>query len=97
MINKLNLYQLLFAALFILKIGDVGKFADFSWWWVFAPFVLGALHTFLSWVAKAMELPEKLRDEIGITYLDVVRRRATRKALKSLQKEQEEAWRKRAK
>ena len=95
MINKLNVYQVLFAALLLLKIGEVGKFADFSWWVVFAPYMLGCLHSLLMWTFHLMEIPDKFRQEAGIIYLDTIRKRATKRALKRIQKEQEEAFRNR--
>lgn len=92
MISKLNLYQLLFAALFILKIGDVGKYADFSWWWVFTPLILGILRNVITWFLSAMQIPEKIRQEASMLYLESVRKRATKKAINNIKKEQEKIW-----
>ena len=92
MVNKLNLYQLLFAALFILKIGEVGKYADFSWWWVFLPFLLGVLHSGLMWVAETISLPERMRSEVANAYVETIRKKATKKAIKEIQRKQEEVW-----
>lgn len=92
MISKLNLYQLLFAALFILKIGDVGKYADFSWWWVFTPFILGVMHSILMWFLNVMQISEKVKQEAAKVYLDAVQKKATKRAIKEIEKEQERTW-----
>lgn len=93
MINRLNIYQVLFAALLLLKIGEVGKFADFSWWLVLLPYFLGLAHNFLMWTMRLMNI--QFEDEIAQMYLDTVRKRASKKAMKDLIKEQEEQWPKR--
>lgn len=90
--NKLNIYQLIAGALLVLKIGEVGKFADFGWLAVATPLLLGIVHDILLGIIKFMQIPNRFQEEIGKMYLDRIRKRATNKAIREIEKKQEEIW-----
>lgn len=86
MVNRLNLYQLIFAALFILKIGDVGKFEHFSWLWILAPLVAGTIHGYIYKLMVIMGIPQGATEATLEIYLESVRKKATKRAIEDMKK-----------
>lgn len=74
-----TIIKIVIAALLVIKIGHFGHV---SWWYISLAFVLW----FVSWFFTAVFQAAGLKNEIAKMYLDQVRARATRKALKELTK-----------
>lgn len=87
MTTKLNVYQLVFALLLVLKIGNVPGY-EFSWFVIISPLIIGTIHGFIWRLLEATKLPEKAQNEILGIYLNNLKKRTIRKSLKEFENEQ---------
>lgn len=61
--RALNMFEAIFAILFILKITKSGIVSDWSWFLIFIPLVLNYVVKFFGWIYEGMKLQE-IADEI---------------------------------
>lgn len=87
MTNKLNLYQLIFALLLVLKMGDVPGF-EFSWFVIISPLIIGSINGFVWRLLEATKLPEKARNQMLGMYLNSLNKRVAKRELKKYKDEQ---------
>lgn len=86
MTKKLNVYHILFAAFLTLKLGHVGEFAGWGWFWVVLPMIIGTIHSFVVRLLDNLGLPDMTARATMDMYLTRVRKRETKKEFKRLQK-----------
>lgn len=65
----LNLYELIFGAFFVLKVAKLTVVADWSWWWIFAPFIVNLIHKFFSWIWYGTGLTNDLNEALLNLYI----------------------------
>ena len=86
--HSANIYQIIFAALLILKIGEVSTYADFSWFLIISPLIIGTINSYFLRALEATGITKKTKEALLEMYVAAVKRRVTNRELKKLLKEQ---------
>ena len=84
--RALNLYEMIFGGFFLLKITATGIVATWNWFFIFLPLIIGILHNFFVWVYEGTGMNKRMKIDLRDAYLDNLRKRVSKKALKDLQK-----------
>ena len=84
--RALNLYEMIFGGFFLLKITATGIVATWNWFFIFLPLIIGILHNFFIWIYEGTGMNRQVKNDLKDTYLDYVRKSATRKAIKDARK-----------
>ena len=83
----LNLYELIFGAFFVLKLAKLTPIADWNWFFIFLPFIIGKLHRFFIWVYEGTKLRQELADLLSETYVEIRAKQIAKKHLKETRKQ----------
>ena len=83
----INLYELVFGAFFVLKLAKLTPIADWNWFFIFLPLIIGKLHRFIIWVYEGTKLRQELADLLSETYVDIRAKQIAKKYLKEARKQ----------
>ena len=83
----LNLYELIFGAFLVLKLAKLTPIADWNWFFILLPFIIGKLHRFFVWVYEGTKLREEIADLLSETYVDIRAKQIAKKTLKEAKKQ----------
>lgn len=86
--SKTNLFQWIFIALFVLKIGEVRGYADLSWLTVAAPLIIGSI---LNWIYRLLDdtgILARTKEAALMMYVEDLKKRVIKKELNKLKKQQ---------
>ena len=85
--RAINIYELIFGAFFVLKLAKLTPIADWNWFFIFLPFIIGKLHRFIIWVYEGTKLRQELADLLSETYVDIRAKQIAKKTLKEARKQ----------
>lgn len=85
--SKLNMYQLLFVAVLLLKLSGVTPFEGWTWWAVFSPLVIGSLAGYINSILKIIDFRGTFRDVVLQIHAEGTYKRAVRREVRRQEKE----------
>lgn len=84
MINRaMNLFEFIFAALFLLKLSGQTNVSEWGWFWIFLPLILNLINILVRWVAVSLNLPEQWRRAVVDDHIQRVKKNALKTELKN--------------
>ena len=63
--RSMNMFEFIFAVLFLLKITKTGIVADWSWFFVFLPFAINLLNKFFVWVWEGSQIGIEMKQSFA--------------------------------
>ena len=79
-----NMFEFIFAVLFLLKITKTGIVADWSWLFVFLPFIINLLNKFFVWVWEGSQIGIEMKQSFADAYITRKKRRFVKKSIDEL-------------
>ena len=79
-----NMFEFIFAVLFLLKITKTGIVADWSWFFVFLPFAINLLNKFFVWVWEGSQIGIEMKQSFADAYITRKKRRFVKKSIDEL-------------
>lgn len=79
MIRNVNLWEVIFSALLLLKVAGVQPFAVWSNWWIIAPLFVSLLARFASRCWRVYGCDEYVREAVQDARYEILRRKYTKK------------------
>ena len=82
--RSMNMFEFIFAVLFLLKITKTGIIADWSWLFVFLPFIINLLNKFFVWVWEGSQIGIEMKQNFADAYIERKKRRFVKKSIDEL-------------
>ena len=82
--RSMNMFEFIFAVLFLLKITKTGIVADWSWFLVFVPFVINLLNKLFVWVWEGSQMGIEMKQNLADAYVERKKRRFVKKSIDEL-------------
>ena len=82
--RSMNMFEFIFAVLFLLKITKTGIVADWSWSFVFLPFIINLLNKFFVWVWEGSQMGIEMKQNFADAYITRKKRRFVKKSIDEL-------------
>ena len=82
----LNLYELIFAIFFLMKITKTGVVADWNWFFVFLPIIINFVHKFFVWIWEGTGMGRSINQELSSFYIEHQKKQYVKKALREARK-----------
>ena len=82
--RSMNMFEFIFAVLFLLKITKTGIVADWSWLFVFLPFIINLLNKFFVWVWEGSQIGIEMKQSFADAYITRKKRRFVKKSIDEL-------------
>ena len=82
--RSMNMFEFIFAVLFLLKITKTGIVADWSWFFVFLPFAINLLNKFFVWVWEGSQIGIEMKQSFADAYITRKKRRFVKKSIDEL-------------
>ena len=82
--RSMNMFEFIFAVLFLLKITKTGIIADWSWLFVFLPFIINLLNKFFVWVWEGSQIEIEMKQNFADAYVERKKRRFVKKSIDEL-------------
>ena len=76
-----NMFEFIFAVLFLLKITKTGIVADWSWFFVFIPFAINLLNKLFVWVWEGSQMGIEMKQSFADAYVERKKRRFVKKSI----------------
>lgn len=83
--RALNMFELMFAVFFILKVTKMGVVQDWNWFWVFLPLILNFVLKFFGWVSETIGLKRSVSVALQDAHINRVREKAKNQYLKKVE------------
>ena len=82
--KAMNMFEFIFAVLFLLKITKTGIVADWSWFFVFIPFAINLLNKLFVWVWEGSQIGIEMKQSFADAYITRKKRRFVKKSIDEL-------------
>ena len=82
--RSMNMFEFIFAVLFLLKITKTGIVADWSWVFVFLLFIINLLNKFFVWVWEGSQIGIEMKQSFADAYITRKKRRFVKKSIDEL-------------
>ena len=82
--RSMNMFEFIFAVLFLLKITKTGIVGDWSWFFVFIPFAINLLNKFFIWVWEGSQIGIEMKQNFADAYITRKKRRFVKKSIDEL-------------
>ena len=84
--RSMNMFEFIFAVLFLLKITQTGIVAEWDWFFVFIPFIINLLNKFFVWVWEGSQIGIEMKQNIADAYVERKKRKVVKKSIDELSK-----------
>lgn len=82
--RSMNMFEFIFAVLFLLKITKTGIVADWSWFFIFLPFIFNLLNKFFIWVWEGSQIGIEMKQNFADAYIERKKRKFVKKSIDEL-------------
>ena len=82
--RSMNMFEFIFAVLFLLKITQTGIVAEWDWFFVFLPFIINLLNKFFVWVWEGSQMGIEMKQSFADAYIERKKRRFVKKSIDEL-------------
>lgn len=82
--RSMNMFEFIFAVFFLLKITQTGIVAEWSWFWVFLPFIINLLIRFFVWAWEGSQMGIELKQNLADAYVERKKRKFVKKSIDDL-------------
>lgn len=82
--RSMNMFEFIFAVLFLLKITKTGIVADWSWFFIFLLFIINLLNKFFVWVWEGSQMGIEMKQNFADAYIERKKRKFVKKSIDEL-------------